>query len=179
MVSFRPPSSSFSRLLTCSFPFTGPNQAWIPLERYMVEYLAYIIVSLALATTSSYLTIKLSKSTDHETKKNVVVAVAEGLPSEDNLEKDAVAPRKVMYFVSSTKEDEANERGRVEKSEEDVRVDRFPFFFPSSIHHSSRLLDQEFPRSRRFSQASSFTATSAVGRFSPKPLDSLSRSRLA
>ncbi|KAL7415855.1 chloride channel [Mrakia frigida] len=80
----------------------GPNQAWIPLERYMVEYLAYIIVSLALATTSSFLTIKLSKSTDHETKKNVVVAVQEGLPSEDNLEKEAVAPRKVMYFAAGS-----------------------------------------------------------------------------
>lgn len=89
--------------LTFSFSFSlppGPNQAWIPLERYMVEYLAYIIVSLSLATTSSFLTIKLSKSTDHETKKNVVVAVQEGLPSEDNLEKEGVAPRKVMYFVS-------------------------------------------------------------------------------
>jgi len=80
----------------------------------MVEYLAYIIVSLALATTSSYLTIKLSKSTDHETKKNVVVAVAEGLPSEDNLEKEASAPRKVMYFVSRIGNGQSRLEGRVQ-----------------------------------------------------------------
>lgn len=110
----------------------GPNQDWIPVESYMIEYVAYILVALALATTSSYLTIKLvrphssslspdgaltltrsrcpvvlqTKSTDQETKKNVAVdetAVVQGVDSaEQASEKPAGPARKVMYFAAGS-----------------------------------------------------------------------------
>jgi hypothetical protein len=63
----------------------------------MVEYFIYILVALSFATLSSYLTVRFTKSTDFESRKNVNVTDAEG-----NAKAAGGAERKVMYFAAGS-----------------------------------------------------------------------------
>lgn len=63
---------------TLVFPISETSPAWVPFERYMVEYIAYVSIAIALAVTSSFLTVSLTRSTDFETRKNVLFERSRG-----------------------------------------------------------------------------------------------------
>lgn len=127
------------------------SPAWIPFERYMVEYVSYVLVAVSLAVVSSLLTVKLTRSTDFDTRKNVLVERAKDGQRISTASLGAEGrPRKVMVRRSSL--DLACLARRLTPS-----------------HCSTSLLGRVSLRSRPSSLASSFTATSADGPCSPRP----------
>lgn len=65
-----------------------------PPRARQVEYVVYCLVAVALATLSSWLTVTFTRSTDFETRRDVVVNDKDGSASLLDAK-----PRKVMYYV--------------------------------------------------------------------------------
>lgn len=90
-------------------PKTVTSGSWYGIEAWTIEYISYMVIALALALTSSVLTIRLTASTSFLTSKDSGVlspvfdptAKNQGTSSPPHLNPQ-IAPRKVMYFAAGS-----------------------------------------------------------------------------
>ncbi|KIO28067.1 hypothetical protein M407DRAFT_72341, partial [Tulasnella calospora MUT 4182] len=108
-VTFKPPTEdmceqwrTWSDVLG---PRVGPGGSHVGDESWVIEYASYTVIALALAVTSSILTIKLTASTRFVTRKDSGV-LGPAFGPDGNETKEPVAqggaPRKVLYFASGS-----------------------------------------------------------------------------
>ncbi|KAG9045510.1 hypothetical protein FS837_006172 [Tulasnella sp. UAMH 9824] len=86
-------------------PRVGPGGPQVGDENWVIEYASYTVIALALAITSSILTIKLTASTNFVTRKDSGVLGPSFNPNSNETKEPVAqggAPRKVLYFASGS-----------------------------------------------------------------------------
>ncbi|KAG8970900.1 hypothetical protein FRC05_011668 [Tulasnella sp. 425] len=85
-------------------PHVGPDGTHVGDENWVIEYASYTVIALALAVTSSILTLKLTASTRFVTRKDSGLSPSFDPDSSETKEPAAGggAPRRVMYFASGS-----------------------------------------------------------------------------